>query len=92
MHFFNQGIAKWWTFYQLKIVAIADFDALMDKYWNKDFGERQEIVFIGLKFEMDEKNIRERIPCLIKKFSIVNDIKALIPSPYGFSTNKISIK
>ena len=35
----------------------------MDKYWNKDFGDRrQEIVFIGLKSEMDEKNIRERDP------------------------------
>ena len=32
----------------------------MGKYWNKDFGDRrQEIVFIGLKSEMDEKNIRE---------------------------------
>jgi len=47
-----------------------DFGALMDKYWNKDFGDRrQEIVFIGLKSEMDEKNIRERLDaCLIKNY------------------------
>ena len=43
----------------------------MDKYWNEDFvgDRRQEIVFIGLKSEMDEKNIRERLnACLIKNY------------------------
>ena len=47
----HQGIGRWWTTVPKdRWPEGPDFDALMDKYWNKDFGDRrQEIVFIGLK-------------------------------------------
>ena len=85
----HQGIGRWWTTVPKdRWPEGPDFDALMDKYWNKDFGDRrQEIVFIGLKSEMDEKNIRERLDaCLIKNYlEDPNSYhKALDPFPVWF--------
>ena len=60
----------------------------MDKYWNKNYGDRrQEIVFIGLKSEMNEKNLRERLDaCLIKNYleDPNTQHKALDPFPVWF--------
>ena len=67
----HQGIGRWWTTVPKdRWPEGPNFDALIDKYWNKDYGDRrQEIVFIGLKSEMSEKNIREKLDaCLIKNY------------------------
>ena len=67
----HQGIGRWWASVEKsRWPEGSDFDVLMDKYWTEDFGDRrQEIVFIGLKSEMNEKNIRERLDaCLIKNY------------------------
>ena len=44
---------------------------MLKKYWSKALGDRrQEIVFIGLKNEMNENKIREMLDaCLIKDYS-----------------------
>ena len=85
----HQGIGRWWTTVPKdRWPEGPNFDALIDKYWNKDYGDRrQEIVFIGLKSEMSEKNIRERLDaCLIKNY--LDDPstyhKALDPFPAWF--------
>ena len=46
------------------------FQKSIKKYWNKEYGDRrQEIVFIGLKSEMDVKTIKEKLDnCLIKNY------------------------
>ena len=63
-------------------------DYVQDKFWTKDFGDRrQQIVFIGLKSEMNEKNIRERLDdCLIKNYCKNPNThhKALDPFPAWF--------
>ena len=45
-------------------------DAEIQNHWDKDLGDRrQEIVFIGLKNEMHEKDIRKKLDaCLIKDY------------------------
>ena len=85
----HQGIGRWWTTVPKdRWPKGPNFDALIDKYWNKDYGDRrQEIVFIGLKSEMNEKNIRKRLDaCLIKNY--LDDPstyhKALDPFPAWF--------
>lgn len=67
----HQGIGRWW-------VAIPknqwpdgdDFEEVIKRYWTKDYGDRrQEIVFIGLKNEMDKENIRKQLDaCLVKNY------------------------
>ena len=56
--------------------------------WSGEFGDRrQEIVFIGLKSEMSEKIIRERLDaCLIKNYLENKNThhKALDPFPAWF--------
>ena len=47
-----------------------DFARLVQKYWHKDYGDRrQEIVFIGLRSEMDERAIRAQLDaCIIHDY------------------------
>ena len=45
-------------------------DAEIQAHWDEELGDRrQEIVFIGLKNDMDEKTIRDQLDaCLIKDY------------------------
>ena len=47
-----------------------DFEENISLHWSNDYGDRrQEIVFIGLKGEMDEAAIREKLDaCLVKNY------------------------
>ena len=60
----------------------------MDKQWSKEFNDRrQEIVFIGLKSEMNKKNIQEMLDdCLIKNYLEDPNLhhKGLDPIPVWF--------
>ena len=70
----------------------SNFDAMMNKYWDKDFGDRrQEIVFIGLKSDMDEKNIREKLDdCLIKNYLKAPNTFHKIPDPFPAWFQKVA--
>ena len=64
----HQGIGRWWA-------AIPkdrwpdgpEFENVLRQYWTEDYGDRrQEIVFIGLSKEMDEKSIRARLDACLE--------------------------
>ena len=48
-----------------------EFDQTMKEYWNENYGDRrQQIVFIGLKNEMNESDIRKQLDeCLTQDWS-----------------------
>ena len=67
----HQGIGRWWvSIPEDKWPKSKNFNLMLKKYWSKAFGDRrQEIVFIGLKNEMNENKIREMLDaCLIKDY------------------------
>ena len=67
----HQGIGRWWaTIPEDRWPKKDTFQKSIEKYWNNEFGDRrQQIVFIGLKSEMDVKNIKEKLDnCLIKNY------------------------
>ena len=56
----------------------------MKKYWDEKFGDRrQEIVFIGIRNEMNQKIIYEQLDnCLIDKYQFGSDIYKNIKDPF----------
>ena len=69
----HQGIGRWWASVpKARWPEGADFEKVMDNYWDEAFGDRrQEIVFIGLASEMDQKAITARLnACLVEDFSL----------------------
>ncbi len=67
----HQGLGRWWVAVAKDCwPAGADFDEMMSQHWSDEFGDRrQEIVFIGLKAEMNEQNIRQQLDvCLVKDY------------------------
>lgn len=66
----HQGIGQWWVSVPKEDwPEDADFDQVA-KHWDEEWGDRrQELVFIGLKAEMDEQSIRAQLDaCLIKDY------------------------
>ena len=63
----HQGIGRWWTAVQKnKWPDDDDFIENIRKNWSKEYGDRrQEIVFIGLRGEMSEADIRARLDSLL---------------------------
>ena len=61
----HQGIGNWWvTVPEESWPEDPEIQKTIKKNWDQDFGDRrQELVFIGLSEEMDEKRINERL-CL----------------------------
>jgi G3E family GTPase len=67
----HQGIGRWWA-------AIpkdnwpdgGEFENVMKQYWTEDYGDRrQEIVFIGLKDDMDQDAIHKKLDeCLVTDY------------------------
>ena len=67
----HQGIGRWWAAIPKESwPESADFAKVLKQYWDKDYGDRrQEIVFIGLKSEMDEQKLRARLDaCLLEDY------------------------
>ncbi len=85
----HQGIGRWWA-------AVKDdqwpkdksFKENINKIWTKNYGDRrQEIVFIGLKNQMDINFIKDKLDkFLIKDYSInlENSLKFKDPFPEWF--------
>lgn len=66
---------------------------MMDKFWCKEFGDRrQEIIFLSLKSEINEKNIHEMLDgCLIKKYIEVPNLHHKMLNPFLSMVSKSSI-
>ena len=81
----HQGIGRW-------LAAIptnqwpddTEFQKVMKQYWIKNYGDRrQEIVFIGLKDEMDKDRIRNILDeCLVKNYLASPDIFEDLEDPF----------
>ena len=61
---------------------------MIKHYWTKDYGDRrQEIVFIGLKDQMNQSDIIEKLDkCLVEKYLSTPELykKQLDPFPKWF--------
>ena len=72
----HQGMGRWWSAVpKERWPDDEDFKRLVHEDWDDQFGDRrQEIVFIGLKSQMNEQKIRQQLDaCLIKGY--INDPK-----------------
>lgn len=67
----HQGIGRWWAGIPKNSWPEGEeFEEIIKQYWTDGYGDRrQEIVFIGLKDEIDEQAIRQRLDeCLVKNY------------------------
>ncbi|MEM7621528.1 MAG: zinc metallochaperone GTPase ZigA [Pseudomonadota bacterium] len=67
----HQGIGRWWVSIPKDHWPEGDaFEKAISEYWTEDYGDRrQQIVFIGLKDQMDEADMRKRLDeCLVKDY------------------------
>ena len=89
----HQGIGKWWAAVnEEKWPDDKSFRLNINKIWAKGYGDRrQEIVFIGLKNEMNESLIKNKLDgFLIKNYSInlANTLKYKDPFPEWFNNKE----
>ena len=67
----HTGMGRWWASVPKDRWPDSEaFDRVVKDQWNPDYGDRrQEIVFIGLKGQLDEAMIKERLDdCLVKDY------------------------
>ena len=88
----NQGIGKWWAAVpEEKWPDDKNFKENINKIWVKDYGDRrQEIVFIGLKNQMNSNMIKTKLDgFLIKNYNInlKNSLKGKDPFPQWFKSD-----
>ena len=89
----HQGIGKWWaSVNEEQWPDDESFRLNINKIWAKGYGDRrQEIVFIGLKNEMNESFIKNKLDgFLIKNYSInlANTLKYKDPFPEWFNNKE----
>tara|TARA_Y100001954_G_scaffold204793_1_gene226387 strand:+ start:41 stop:1252 length:1212 start_codon:yes stop_codon:yes gene_type:complete len=89
----HQGIGKWWAAVnEEQWPDDKSFRLNINKIWAKGYGDRrQEIVFIGLKNEMNESSIKNKLDgFLIKNYSInlANTLKYKDPFPEWFNNKE----
>ena len=85
----HQGIGKWWAAVdEEQWPEGKKFRENINKIWVKGYGDRrQEIVFIGLKNQMDKNLIKNQLDKLLVKdysFKIENSLKFKDPFPEWF--------
>lgn len=81
----HNGMGRWWV--GVPKERWPDSDAFAENFkthWDEQYGDRrQEIVFIGLKGEMDERKIRARLDaCLIEDYIAAPGIWVKLPDPF----------
>ena len=89
----HQGIGKWWAAVnEEQWPDDKSFRLNINKIWAKGYGDRrQEIVFIGLKNEMNESLIKNKLDgFLIKNYSInlANTLRYKDPFPEWFNSKE----
>ena len=89
----HQGIGKWWAAVnEEQWPDDKSFRLNINKIWAKGYGDRrQEIVFIGLKNQMNESLIKNKLDgFLIKNYSInlANTLKYKDPFPEWFNNKE----
>ena len=89
----HQGIGKWWAAVnEEQWPDDKSFRLNINKIWAKGYGDRrQEIVFIGLKNEMNESLIKNKLDgFLIKNYSLnlANTLKYKDPFPEWFNNKE----
>ena len=81
----HQGIGRWWAAIPKAHWPDGDvFDSVMQQYWVEDYGDRrQEMVFIGLKDQMDEAAIRQMLDnCLVENYLESPDTFEKLDDPF----------
>jgi G3E family GTPase len=81
----HHGVGRWWAAIPKQNWSNGEtFDNMIKKYWTEDYGDRrQEIVFIGLKSQMDEQDISKRLDeCLIDDYLDAPEVFQQIDDPF----------
>lgn len=80
----HQGVGKWLAAVSKDMWPEGAEENIVDQYWCDDYGDRrQEIVFIGLKAEMSEENIRKQLDaCLVTDYLARPEHYASIEDPF----------
>ncbi len=81
----HNGMGRWWASVpQNRWPDTDEFEKILKDNWNKQYGDRrQEMVFIGLKGEMDEDALRERLDeCLVKDYLVTPELWQKLADPF----------
>ncbi len=81
----HQGIGHWWAAVpKNRWPQERESRKTIQDLWDNQYGDRrQEIVFIGLKNEMNEDEIRKRLDnCLIKEYMAAPDLWKKVEDPF----------
>ena len=81
----HNGLGRWWASVpENRWPHTDEFESLLKENWNPLYGDRrQEIVFIGLKGEMDEQAIRQRLDdCLVTEYLDAPSVWQNIQDPF----------
>ena len=81
----HEGIGRWWaSIPKDRWPDGSDFESMISNNWSDDYGDRrQEIVFIGLKSEMEQKAIQKRLDeCLVKNYLDEQDESEKLKDPF----------
>lgn len=81
----HQGMGRWWAAVpQKEWPQEADLLDVIKQGWDQHYGDRrQEIVFIGLRDEMDEQLMRSRLDaCLVQDYRFVEGEQNIWQDPF----------
>ena len=81
----HHGLGKWWVVVPKEDWPEGDeFDHMVKQQWDEHYGDRrQEIVFIGMKSDMQQENLSKRLDaCLISDFLESSERYSMLPDPF----------
>ena len=81
----HSGMGRWWASVPKNRWPDTDeFEKVLKDNWNPQYGDRrQEMVFIGLKGELDEVTIRKRLDeCLVEDYLVAPELWQKLEDPF----------